>query len=274
MSNGLKPLGVLVLLLSTACGPWTRSGWLAKCDRDIDTATKAIDTARDDGERASSHAERGRAYSEKARYSKAFKLIADDEYGRLFGLAIEDHDRAIALAPDNAQMYLSRGLTHFDRATQLDPADPKFKAVLDSAGVDFTSAIERDGRNARALDMLGVVHTSSGDLDQAIADFTREMTIDPHLGRTRLADAYCGRGSSHHRAGNLDPAISDYEKAIELGASADGCSCQPEAPLAWIYYERKQYDASWDVVRRARASRKWIDPEMLESLKKATGRVE
>jgi len=274
MSNGLKPLGVLVLLLSTACGPMARSLYIAGCNRDIDKATKAIEAARNDGERASGYAERGRAHSEKARYSKAFKLIAGDEYGRLSGLAIEDHDRAIALAPDNAQMYLSRGLTYFDRATVVDPADPTFRAAMDSAGADFTSTIERDGRNARALDMRGLVHTSIGDLDQAIADFALEMTIDPHLGRMRLADAYCGRGSSYHRAGNLDPAISDYEKAIELGASADGCACQPEAPLAWIYYERKQYDRSWEVVRRARATRKWIDPEMLESLKKASGRVE
>jgi len=148
------------------------------------------------------------------------------------------------------------------------------KAVLDSARADFTSAIGRDGRNARALDMRGLVNTSSGDLDQAIADFAREMTIDPRLGRMRLADAYCSRGSSHHRAGNLDQAISDYEKAIELGASADGCDCQPEAPLAWIYYGRKQYDRSWDVVRRARAAKKWIDPELLEPLRKASGKPE
>jgi hypothetical protein len=109
--GSLRPLGALVWLLCGACGPMTQSQRLARYNSNIENATKAIDTARDGGERAPRHAERGRAYSEKARYSRTFKLIADDEYGRLFDLAIKDHHRAVALVPDNAHVYLSRGRT-------------------------------------------------------------------------------------------------------------------------------------------------------------------
>ena len=70
-------------------------------------------------------AQRGSAYSEKARYCRAFKLISADEYGRLFGLAVKDHDQAIVLDPGSAEAYFSRGQTYYDRAALEDPKDAK-----------------------------------------------------------------------------------------------------------------------------------------------------
>ena len=268
--GSLKSLCVLALLLAGACGSMGRSWFLAGNARDIEKATKAIETARDDGERARAYDERGRGYSEKARYSREFKLIATDEYDRLFDLAIKDQDQAVALATGNAEVYLGRGLTYYNRADPEDLDGPKAKALFASAESDFTRAIERDGRNAQALDMRGVVYTLLGDLDRAIADFAQVLTIDPHLGKLRLAEAYCERGSTFHRAGNYDAAIADYEKSIAYRTGGGGCECQPESPLAWIYAETKQYDKGWDVVRRARASGRWIMPEVLEELKKAS----
>src|SRR3974377_2000156 len=62
-------------------------------DADIRNGTQAIETARNDAERAKAYSKRGSAYSEKARYSRAFKLIPDNEYERLFALAMKDHDQ-------------------------------------------------------------------------------------------------------------------------------------------------------------------------------------
>jgi len=261
-------LCVLVLLLSPACDP---SWHLAKYDRDIADATKAIEAARGDGELARAYTERGRGYSEKARYSRVFNLIDADEYGRLFDLAIEDHDRAVALAPDQADVYVGRGRTYYDRAAAEDPSDPETRVLFASAEADYSAAIERDGRNAHALDMLGIVHSASGDYDRAIVDFTREMAIEQRLGRMRLAEAHCRRGSENQKAGHYEQAISDYEKAIDLGgASSHGCDCQPESPLAWIYYETQQYDKSWEVVKQARRSHRFIAPELIAALETAT----
>ena len=262
----------LGLLFSCACGPLSQSQWLAKYARDIVNATQSIETARNDGERARGYAERGRGYSETARYSRSFKLIDASEYGRLFGLAMSDHDRAVEFAPADAQVFLSRGLTRYDRAALEDRAAPETKALLSSAEADFTRAIENEPRSARALDMRGLVRTMSGDLDGAVADFTRELAIDSRRGRLRLAEAHCTRGSSHQQAKRYDLAIADYEMAIELGIPRDGCDCQPESPLAWIYFERRQYDKCWEVVRAARESKRWIAPELVEQLQKASGR--
>ena len=267
--GSLRPLCVLLMILSGACGSTWRSWYLASNAKDIAKATKAIETARDDGERARAYSDRGRGYSERARYSKVFKLIADDEYGRLFDLAIRDHEQAVSLAPESSDAYLDRGLTYYDRAALEDLSGPEARAHFASAESDFAAAIERNGRKARALDMRGLIYTVRGDQDRAIADFTRVMAIDSHLGKLRLAEAYCERGSTLQKAGNYDAAIADYEKAIEFRTGGGGCDCQPESPLAWIYYETKQYDKSWEVVKRAKESRRWIAPEVLEQLKTA-----
>ena len=103
-------------LLLGGCGQIPQSLYLASYNRDIRNAAHEIDTARDDSHRAAAYAKRGNAYSEKARYSRAFKLISPDEYNRLFGLAIKDHDQAVALDPASAEAYYSRGQTYYDRA--------------------------------------------------------------------------------------------------------------------------------------------------------------
>jgi tetratricopeptide (TPR) repeat protein len=216
---------VLAVAFSVACGSGA-SWFLAANARDIARATKAIESARDDGERAHAYDERGRGYSEKARYSKVFNLIEASESDRLFDLAIADQDRAVALAPQDAEVYLGRGLTHYNRAALEDAADPKRNAHFGSAVADFTTAIARDGRNVQAVDMLGVVHTVLGEADAAIADFTHVMTLDPHLGKVRLAEAYCERGAAFHRAGNFDAAIADYEKSLAFQTGGGGCECQ------------------------------------------------
>jgi tetratricopeptide (TPR) repeat protein len=119
--------------------------------------------------------------------------------------------------------------------------------------------------------MRGLVYTALGDEDRAIADFAAEMTIEPRLGRLRLAEAHCLRASGHQRAGRHDAAIVDYQKAIEFEIPGDSCECQPESPLAWEFLEKKQYDRSWEVVRQARSRHRWIAPELLERLEKESG---
>ena len=119
--------------------------------------------ARNDARRAAGYARPGRAYSEKARYSRAFKLIPADEYGRLFSLAVKDHDKAVALDPASAEAYFSRGQTYYDRAALEESKDAK--PWFDPAAADFKKAVERDGRDYMAWDMLGLVsrHLSAKD---------------------------------------------------------------------------------------------------------------
>jgi tetratricopeptide (TPR) repeat protein len=280
MKTSLKILGLLcisLLLFLANCNRIARFWYLSSYDRDISSATNAIESARDNAHRAEAYAKRGSAYSEKARYSRAFNLISADEYDRLFGLAIKDHDQAIALDP-SAEAYYTRGVTYYDRAAldavvngNLVGSDADRKAWFDPATADFKKAVERDPRLYLAWDRLGLSHETTGELDQAISDYTQEMALNP-LGRTRLADGYCTRGSSNLTEKKYDAAIADYEKSIDIGATADGCSCDPYNSLLGFYAVDRRYDQGWAVVYQARKSGKWIDPELLDRLKKESGR--
>ncbi len=276
-----RPLCASVLLflgfLLGGCGQISQSLSLASYDRDIQNSTRAIEAARDDAHRAAAYTKRGSAYSEKARYSRAFKLISPDEYARLFGLAIKDHDQAIALDPASAEAYYWRGQTYYDRAALETVVDGVLvvgeaarKAWFDPAVADFKKAVERDGRHYLAWDMLGLIHETTGELDQAISEYSQETALN-RLGRTRLANAYCLRGSSHQKE-KYDAAIADYEKSIDTGATADDWSCDPYNPLLLLYAQDQRYDQAWGVVHKARRSSKWIEPEFLHRLKKESGR--
>src|SRR5262249_57894651 len=87
------------------------------------------------------YSKRGRAYGEKARLSRGRKLIGLEEYGRQFRLAVRDHDQAAALAPNDAEVYLNRGMTVYWRAapTPPDGMEPEASAKpwLDRAEADF-----------------------------------------------------------------------------------------------------------------------------------------
>jgi tetratricopeptide (TPR) repeat protein len=267
---------VLGFLLGGCGGP---SYYLAKYERDINSSTRAIETARDDAHRAAAYTERGSAYSEKARYSRAFNLISPDEYARLFGLAIQDHDQAIALDPSRAEAYFSRGVAYYDRAVlevvvngTLVGDKATWNLWFDPAIADFRKATEKDPRHSLAWDRLGLSHETIGELDQAINAYTQEIAVDPKLGRSRVANAYCLRGASNQKDKKYDAAIADYEKAIDLGAAADDWSCDPYNPLFRLYTEDRRYDQGWVVVRKARNYGKWIMPDLLDRLKKESGR--
>jgi tetratricopeptide (TPR) repeat protein len=272
LSNKARPWCVSVVLLFAGCSQ------MELYERDISSSTRAIESARDDAHRATAYSRRGSAYSEKARYSRAFKLVPAEEYERLLNLAIKDHEQAIALDPTSADAYYNRGRTYYDRAVletvvngSLVGTDASRKTWFAPAVADFRKAIEKDRKHYEAWDMLGLSHETTGELDQAINDYSQEMALNS-LGRKRLAEAYCARGGYYQKEKQLDAAIADYEKSIDAGATADGCSCDPYNPLLGLYSDSRRYDQSWAVVGRALKAGKWVAPDLLDVLKKESGR--
>ena len=115
---------------------------------------------------------------------------------------------------------------------------------LARAIADFDQAIRIDPRQARFLVGRGLAHREHGDLDSALADFSKAIEIDPALpmpssiaasptrkrgrrnSRSRTAPAiainpkdavaYNDRGVAYEKTGNIDGALADYSKAIEL----------------------------------------------------------
>jgi tetratricopeptide (TPR) repeat protein len=262
----------LLLLGGCELGP---SMFIAGRDREIKNATQDIESARNDNQRAKAYSTRGVAYSEKARYSREFKLITDDEYERLFDLSVKDHDQAVALNPGSAELYFNRGQAYYDRGGSDLMEHKDGKRWFDLAAADFAKATEKDATDYLAFDRLGLAHEANGESDKAIRDYTQEMALNP-LGRARLADAYCERGMRLLQQKNYNAAVVEYRKSVDVGATPDdGCSCEPYNPLVAIYAtEIRQYDKAWEAVHLAAKSKRHIYGEVVDRLRKDSGRTE
>jgi len=268
-TTAARALGFLLCVFSMAgCVRVSRYLHLNGCDRDVAKATKSIEAGRSSAQQAVGYADRADAYAEKARYSRAFKLISNDEYERLFALAKKDYEQAIGLAPDNADLYFRRGRAFYLRAGLDVMEGRKSSDFFAPARTDFSKAIEKNPKHELALDMRGLVGEDTGDLDGAISDFAEEAALNPRS-RYRLADAYCQRGSRYLGGKNYDPAIPDLEKAIDMGTSSDACECEPYNPLLAIYLAKQDYGKARTVVDRAQKTGQSIAPEHLEELKSA-----
>ena len=85
------------------------------------------------------------------------------------------------------------------------------KGDIDGAIADFTRAIELYPKYSTAYTNRGLARKNKGDLDGAIADCTRAIELDP-----KDAGAYGNRGIAKQAQGDLNGAIADYTRAIEL----------------------------------------------------------
>jgi tetratricopeptide (TPR) repeat protein len=93
--------------------------------------------------------------------------------------------------PDEAVRLVSAGRQRLDR--QLTPAQWRLhRSVL--------------GHN------LARVYSQTGELDAALAEYTRAISLDPNY-----QEYYLERGNVHRRLGDLDAALRDYTTAIEIG---------------------------------------------------------
>ncbi len=248
LSTKLLPESVIgfVLLVGwiSCAGCGGAASFLGARDREIEDATQAIKTARDDAQRAKAYSSRGTAYSEKARYSRVLKLASDEKYEHLFELAIADHDQAVALNPASAEVYFNRAQAYYDRGsgdliydTHPYAGKPRNNRWLTAAAADFETSIAKDPRNSLAFDRLGLAYESNGEADKAIRAYTQEMALDNHLGKLRLADAYCVIGYERQLQKDLHGALEAYQKSTEFG-TADDKTCPVEPFQAMVAVKR------------------------------------
>ena len=85
------------------------------------------------------------------------------------------------------------------------------KGDLDGAIADYSRALELDPKNVYAYNNRGLTKQSKGDVDGAIADYNRTLELDP-----KNAYAYNNRGLAKDAKGDYDGAIADCNRAIEL----------------------------------------------------------
>jgi tetratricopeptide (TPR) repeat protein len=89
--------------------------------------------------------------------------------------------------------------------------DYEAKGLHDQAIADYTRAIALDPTDAPAYSMRGVAYEAKGLHDQAIADYTRAIALSPN-------DPYAHnyRGVAYEAKGLHDQAIADYRAALKI----------------------------------------------------------
>jgi len=108
-----------------------------------------------------------------------------DRSARRIGLAQAAMDRATALAPEDPQVYLVRGIL-------------RYHGSLDYEGAlgELRQAARLDPGRAEAYEWMGYVQRRSGHLADAIASLERAVELDPQAPRllSGLAETYNGAG--------------------------------------------------------------------------------
>lgn len=83
-------------------------------------------------------------------------------------------------------------------------------------------AIKVDSKDAEGWNDRGIARQTRGDLDGAIADYTRAIELDP-----KYARAYSSRSLVKRKKGDLKGAAADYNRAIELDPTLVKPPAQP-----------------------------------------------
>ena len=68
-----------------------------------------------------------------------------------------------------------------------------------------------------ALCCRGISYDKLGQFEDAIADFTRVLELDP-----TNVNAFFNRGSAYDSLGQYEKAVADYTRALDLDSSAGG----------------------------------------------------
>jgi tetratricopeptide (TPR) repeat protein len=176
----------------------------------------------------------------------------------------EDIEKAIALAPNDAEAYFTRAemyryaaarreqvISDYGKAFALKPDYAEayygqgtllFGSDFDRAIADYTRIIELkpDWQGGSAYQARAVAYAAKGDDRLALADRTEVVRMKP--GR----DAYVDRGFAYLRLSDYDAAAADFQKALEFGAHASA-----HAGLAALYRAKGDFDRALAEVNAA-----------------------
>ena len=150
-----------------------------------------------------------------------------------FNQALEDYNRAIELAPEEAIFYLNRGALHVDMIDFLSSLEENVQILtLDDSGTTRARVQDRNIRsydyNTAILDVvkasmlqpenpfiyynLGNLFCYAKDLPEAIRQYDEAIKLYPHL-----AEAFYNRGLILIYLKDLEKGCIDMSKAGELG---------------------------------------------------------
>ncbi|MFH0791522.1 MAG: tetratricopeptide repeat protein, partial [Candidatus Omnitrophota bacterium] len=108
----------------------------------------------------------------------------------------------------------------------------------------------------------GTVNYEKMKLDQAIADYSKAIQIEPNLALT-----YYNLGNAYKELGILDQAIADYSKAIQIEPKLAGAYFNRAA----AYFMKHQYAKSWEDVGMLKALGYAADSKFIKKLQEVSG---
>jgi tetratricopeptide (TPR) repeat protein/class 3 adenylate cyclase len=85
------------------------------------------------------------------------------------------------------------------------------KGDLEGAIADYSKAIDMDPKYAAAYNNRGLARAGTRDLDGAVSDYSKAIDMDPNY-----ADAYNNRGLARGDKGDPEGELADLNKAIDL----------------------------------------------------------
>ncbi len=223
--------------------------------------------------------------------NRARQYQVNGEYAQ----ALAYYDLAVQSAP--VWLYLSRrgelylylgksdlALADFNRMVEIQPksgfishplARVLEKGEYDKAIADCTRAFQIDPRDVTAYNRRGKrgyaapyanrgsIYRKRHEYENALWNYDRAIKLD-----TTEALAYYGRGLTHGDQRHFEQAIADLTQAIEQAPKyRDAYYAR-----ALLYFGIKNYDKTWEDVRKVQAFGGEFDEEFLKELRRISGR--
>ncbi|MCM1293908.1 MAG: tetratricopeptide repeat protein, partial [Bacteroides sp.] len=131
--------------------------------------------------------------------------------------AVEDMNRAIDMAPDFTLAYFARAnaLTRLYQLSSGDGSDDTYQghiARVRRIFEDYGKVIEYSPRSPFPHYNMGILYAESGDLKEALKEFTRAIELKSDFG-----EAYYNRGFVQYKLGNQKEGSADLSRAGQLG---------------------------------------------------------
>lgn len=130
-----------------------------------------------------------------------------------FNKALQDYSQAVAIDPQNPELYNSRGKTYFDMAMS-GKYESQSKELVQKALKDYTEALKipsvKPKSKAEILINRGAAFGSQQNYQQSIQDITDGLKIDP-----ANENGYFNRSIAYYTVGQLDNALSDYDQYLK-----------------------------------------------------------
>lgn len=169
--------------------------------------------------------------------------------------ALADYNKAVALAPQNPELYRQRGNVYerlgdyaraesdYSQAIQMAPRTPDgyisrgnvyvTLRKYDAAIVDYSSAIKLDSNDFKAYVGRSLAHIGKGNYDQAIADCNESIRLNP-----RDDGSFNNRGLASANKGDFNRALLDYSEAIRLNPA----NARAYGNRGHVHFYSKDYD--------------------------------